>query len=162
MITRLTWTSIIHVRNRLSNFITHLVIQWNLNQNIASKIDGLTHWGWKTHICVSKLPIIWSDNSLSPGRRQAIIWTNAGILLLGPPRTTFNETLIKIHTFSFKKIPFKMSAGKWRPFWLGLNVLMQDCSISIANALFLKLYPSNWGTLIKLRCRVAVSNEKST
>ena len=29
--------------------------------------------------CVSKLIIISSDNSLSPGRRQAIIWTNAGI-----------------------------------------------------------------------------------
>ena len=25
-----------------------------------------------------------SDNSLAPGRRQAIIWTNAGILLIRP------------------------------------------------------------------------------
>ena len=34
----------------------------------------LTHfWGWVTHICVSKLTIIASDNGLSPGRRQAII-----------------------------------------------------------------------------------------
>ena len=33
-----------------------------------------------THICVSDLNIIGSDNGLSPGRRQAIIWTNAGIL----------------------------------------------------------------------------------
>ena len=31
------------------------------------------------HICVSKLTIIGSDHGLSPGRRQAIIWTNAGI-----------------------------------------------------------------------------------
>ena len=30
-----------------------------------------------------KLTIIGSDNGLSPGRRQAIIWTNAGILLIG-------------------------------------------------------------------------------
>ena len=37
-----------------------------------------------THICVSNLAIIGSDNGLSPGRRQAIIWTNAGILLIGP------------------------------------------------------------------------------
>ena len=29
------------------------------------------------HICVSKLTIIGSENGLSPGRRQAIIWTNA-------------------------------------------------------------------------------------
>ena len=29
-----------------------------------------------THICISKLTIIGSYNGLSPGRRQAIIWTN--------------------------------------------------------------------------------------
>ena len=39
----------------------------------------LTHWGRVTHLCVSKLTIIGSDNGLSPDRRQAIIWTNAGI-----------------------------------------------------------------------------------
>ena len=44
----------------------------------------LTHWGRVTHICVGKLTIIGSDNGLSPGRRQAIIWTYAGILLIGP------------------------------------------------------------------------------
>ena len=43
----------------------------------------LTHWGRVTHICVNILTIIGSDNGLSPGRRQAIIWTNAGILLIG-------------------------------------------------------------------------------
>ena len=32
------------------------------------------------HICVGKLIIIGSDNGLLPGRRQAIIWTSAGIL----------------------------------------------------------------------------------
>ena len=37
-----------------------------------------------THICVGNLTIIGSDNGLSPGWRQAIIWTNAGILLIGP------------------------------------------------------------------------------
>ena len=50
----------------------------------------LTHWGRETHICVGKLTIIASDNGLSPGRRQAIIWTNAGILLIGPLGTNFN------------------------------------------------------------------------
>ena len=43
-----------------------------------------THSGRVTHLCVSKQTIIGSDNGLSPGRRQAIIWTNAGILLVGP------------------------------------------------------------------------------
>ena len=83
----------------------------------------LTHWGRVTHICVSNLTIIGSDNGLSPDRRQAIIWTNAGILLIGPPGTNFNEILIEIHTFSFKKIHLKMLSGKWRPSRHGLNVL---------------------------------------
>ena len=83
----------------------------------------LTHWGRVTHICVSKLTIIGSDNGLSPARRQAIIWTNAGILLIGPLGTNFSEILIEILTFSFKKMHLKMSSGKWRPSCLGLNVL---------------------------------------
>ena len=73
------------------------------------------------HICVGT--IIGSDNGLSPGRRQAITWTNVGILLIGPLGTNFSEMLIEIHTFSFKKIHLKMSSGKWWPFCLGLNVL---------------------------------------
>ena len=60
---------------------------------------SLTHWGRMMHICVSKLSIIGSDNGLSPDRRQAIIWTNAGILLIGTSGTNFNEILFKIHTF---------------------------------------------------------------
>ena len=82
----------------------------------------LTHWGRVTHLCASKLTSIASDNGLSPRRRQAIIWTNAGILLIGPLGTNFNEILSEIHTFSFKKMRLKMSSGKWRPFCLGLNV----------------------------------------
>ena len=76
-----------------------------------------------THKCISKLTIIGSDNGLSPGRRQAIIWTNAGILLIWPLGTNVSEISIDIQTFSLKKIHFKMSSGKWRQFCLGLNVL---------------------------------------
>ena len=76
----------------------------------------LTHWGRVTHICVGKLTTIGSDNGLSPGRRQAIIWINAGILLIGPLETNFSEILIGIQTSSFKKIHLKMSSAKWRPF----------------------------------------------
>ena len=83
---------------------------------------SLTHWGRVTHICVVKLTITVSDNGLSPRRRQAIIWTNAGILLIGPLGTNFIEILIGIQTFSFKKMHLKMSSAKWRPFCLGLNV----------------------------------------
>ena len=83
----------------------------------------LTHWGRVTHICIGKLTIIGSDNGLSPGRRQAITWTNVRLLLIGPLGTNFSEMLIEIHTFSFKKIHLKVSSGKCRPFCLGLNVL---------------------------------------
>ena len=76
-----------------------------------------------THICVGNLIIIGSDNGLSPGWRQAIIWTNAGILLIEPLGTNFSEILIEILTFSFKKMRLKVSSAKWRPFCLGLNVL---------------------------------------
>ena len=60
----------------------------------------LTYWGRVTHICVNKLTIIGSDNGLSPDHRQAIIWTNAGILLIGLLGTNFSEILIEILTFS--------------------------------------------------------------
>ena len=87
------------------------------------ELFDLTHWGRVTHICVSKLTIIGSDNGLSPGRRQANIWTNAGILLMRPLETNFSEILIEIDAFSVKKIHLKMSSGKLRPFCLGLNEL---------------------------------------
>ena len=48
------------------------------------------------HICINKLTIIGSDNGLSPGRRQAIIWINDGILLIGPMVTNFSEILMEI------------------------------------------------------------------
>ena len=98
-----------------------------INQQLLdSPHNVLTHWGRVTYSCISKLTSIASDNGLSPGQRQAIIWTNAGILLIGPLGTNFSEILSEIHTFSFKKMRLKMS-GKWRPFCLCLNVL----SISI-------------------------------
>ena len=84
---------------------------------------ALTHWGQVTHICVGKLTDIDSDNGLSPERRQAIIWTNVGILLIGPFKNELQWILIGIHTFSFNKMHLKMSSAKWRPFCCGLNVL---------------------------------------
>ena len=83
----------------------------------------LTHWGRETHICVGNLTIIGSDNGLSPGRRQAIIGTNVGILLIGTWGTNFSEILIEMYIFSLKKMHLKVSSGKWRPFCLDLNVL---------------------------------------
>ena len=86
----------------------------------------LTHWGWVTDTCISKLTIIGSDNGLSHGRWHAIIWTNAGILLIWTLGTNFSEILIEIHIFSFKKMYLKMLSGKWQPFYLGLSVLLSE------------------------------------
>ena len=98
----------------------------------------LTHWGRVTHICVSKIAIIGSDNGLSPGRRQAIIWTSVGIVLIGPLGTNFNEILIEIYTFSFKKMYFKMSSGKWRPFCLCINMLAVFWNVKVVQGCCIK------------------------
>ena len=74
--------------------------------------NELTHWGRVTHICASQLTIIGSDNGLLPGRHQTIIWTNAGILLIGTWGTKFGEIIIEIELFSLKKIHFKILSAK--------------------------------------------------
>ena len=92
------------------------------------ELNKLTHWGRATHICVSKLTTIGSDNGLSPGRRQAIIWTIAGILLFGPLETNrwkFNlNSNIFIQENAFENVVWEMAS-----ICLGLNVLMSVCHI---------------------------------
>ena len=58
------------------------------------------------HVCVSKFTISGSDDGLSPGRHQAIIWINTGILLIWALGTNCSGILIKIDRFSFKKMHF--------------------------------------------------------
>ena len=101
-----------------------------------------------THICVSKLTTIGSDNGLLPGRREAIIWSNAGILVIGPLETNFSEIWIEMQIFSFKKTRLKMSSGKWRPFCLGLKVL--NCGFVLS---FVPIPSSCHGRDIKRPCR---------
>ena len=83
-----------------------------------TRFSELTYWGWVTYTCTDNLTIIGSGNGLSPDRRQAITWTNDGILFIGPLGTNFGEILIKLHTFSFKKMHLKMLSAKRRPFCL--------------------------------------------
>ena len=87
-----------------------------MGSSLSTDLAKLTHWGRAKHICVGKLIIIGSDNSLSPGRRQAIIWTSAGILLIWILGTNCSEILSEIHAFPCKKMHLKMSSAKWRPF----------------------------------------------
>ena len=109
-------------QHKSAHFTTYMVQLKIMAICYVNSLVTLTHWGPVTHICVGKLTIIDSDNGLLPGRRQTIIWTNAGRLLIGPLGTNFNEILIGIQTFSFKKMHLKMSSAKWRN-GLGLNVL---------------------------------------
>ena len=71
-----------------------------------------------TLICVSKLTSIGSDN----GRRRAVIWTNAGILLVRTLGITFSGILSEIHAFSYSKMHWKMWSEKCgylsRPQWV--------------------------------------------
>ena len=54
---------------------THSAINLPTHQFTRLSTGPLTHWGRVTQICVNKLTIIGSDNGLSPGRHQHIIWT---------------------------------------------------------------------------------------
>ena len=46
------------------------------------------------HMYVTKLTIIGLDIGLSPGRHQAITWTNAGILLIRNSGTNLSKIQI--------------------------------------------------------------------
>ena len=82
------------------------LIRWQLSRHHGTKIVN-SLWPSDAYICIGNLTIIGSDNGLLPGRHQAIIWTNAGLLLIPPLGTNFNEILIGIHTFSFKENEFE-------------------------------------------------------
>ena len=84
------------------------------------KICRINSLGPSEALYISKLTIIGSDNGLLPGRHQAIIWTNAGILLIGPLGTNFSEILIEIHTFPFKTMHLKMLSANGIYFVLAL------------------------------------------
>ena len=97
--------------------------------------NRLTHWGGVTHICISKLTIIGSDNGLLSGRAKPL--SEPLLELIGPLWTNFSGILIGIETFSFKKMHLKMSSAEWCPFCLGalstnLSLgFMRSCGIFI-------------------------------
>ena len=117
-----------HLNQNKSIFIT----KTNAFENVVCKMESLfssvlspnvflTHWGWVTHICVSKLTSIGSDNGLSPVRCRTIIWNNAVILLIGLLGANYIEILTKIHTFSVKKMHLKILSAKCLQFCLSLT-----------------------------------------
>ena len=130
----------VHVIHRIRVIITHtlellssliyitqstdyenFVKKWK-KTNIKSEGNPLTHWGRVTHICVIKLTVIGSDNGLSPGRRQAIIWTNDGILFFSyfeiPNKFQWNlkrNSSIFIHENAFANVVCAMAPILSRP-----------------------------------------------
>ena len=119
----------------------------------------LAHWGRVTHICVSKL-IIGSANGLSPGRRQAIIWTNAGIMLI--IRTLGNKlkwnlnrnSYIFIQENAFESVVWKTAAILSQP-----RCVKAQCTSIMANEAVSGLGISNWIDLSirQVGCRTHVS-----
>ena len=83
------------------------------------------------HICISKLTNIGSDTGLLPGRRQAIIQTNDGILLIEPLGTNLSEILIEIIRFYSRKCIWKCRLENGGHF-----VLASMCKAAIFTFLF--------------------------
>ena len=78
------------------------------------------YWGRVTHICVTKLNVIGSDNGyndLSPDQRSVIIWMNPGQLSIWPLGTNFSKLYTFIQENAFENVVWKMTA-----FCLGLSL----------------------------------------
>ena len=61
---------------------------------------------WRIYESVNNA-IIGLDNDLSPDRREAIIWINAGILFIWPLETQFNDIFIKYNYVHSRKCVWK-------------------------------------------------------
>ena len=94
--------------HQISQFVINSNLKYEatcwIRLNMSISIEFLTPWGRVMHICIGNLTVIGTDNGLSPGWCQAIIRTNAEILLSEPLETNFNEIVLEIHKFSFKKL----------------------------------------------------------
>ena len=109
------------------NFRRRMRLRYTKHKKLSTRLwnkatySTLIHWGRVAYIRVGKLTIIGSDNGLSPERHRAIIWTNAGTLLIGPLGTIFSEIVIEIQTFfsieenTFKNVVCEMLFISSRP-----------------------------------------------
>ena len=98
-----------------------IIYSWNCISWLAAQCV-LYFNSFRPYICVGNLTTIGSGNGLSPGRYQAIIWTNTGTFLIGRLETNFSQILIEITTVSFLKNAFENIVCKMTTiFFLGLN-----------------------------------------
>ena len=95
-----------------------------------------------TYICLNKLTSTGSDNGLSPGRRQATIWTNDGKILTRPLGTNFSEILNEIHFFiqesAFESVICKIAPILSRP------QCLNSLAAPFINKRSVKLTPGAW------------------
>ena len=82
----------------------------------------LTHWGW----ALVKEVVIGSYNGLLPVQHQAIIWTNAGLLLIVFFDNKFHWNW---NQFSHDKMNMKTSPAKWKQVCFGFNEFHKVCFI---------------------------------
>ena len=81
-------------------------------------------------MCIGNLIIIGLDNDLSPSRRQAIIWTSAGLFIISWTLGN-SEISTEMLASSFKKMRLKASSAKQRPFCLAtLDWAMVWCRLA--------------------------------
>ena len=133
-------------------------------------VQDINSLRWVTHICISKLTTIGWDTGLSPGWHQAIISTNAGILLIQTLGTNVSVIISEIHTFSMKKMHLKTSV-KWCPFCLSLNLSMHafwlvswKISIiihivkTIGHSILYKPIQAEWCIYVPMNCAIFVSD----
>ena len=78
----------------------------NMIPVVGYRVHYSTNWGRAIQIFVSKLTSIAADNDWSPGQHQAIIWTNARILLI--------ESLGTSMKFKSKSISFHSRISTWK------------------------------------------------
>ena len=80
----MVWTELVPITSETYTWYSHSQYQityFMAFREFCTRFYFLTHWGRVTQICVDNLTTITSDYDLPLSQRQAIIWTNAGILL---------------------------------------------------------------------------------
>ena len=85
----------------------------------------LTYLGLVKHLWVNKPNTIGSNNGLSSDRHQAIIWTSAKIII--DKNWTVSNNLqwnLNRNLYILVKENAFENVGKWRPFYIGLNVFI--------------------------------------
>ena len=117
-----------HLKNAFENVAckTAAIVFEPAKIHLPRWTHSVTYWDRVTHICVGNLITIGSDNGLSPGRCQVIIWTNTGIHIVY--WTTRNTPQWNVNRNSYIYIQGNtfVNVCKWRQFCLGLNMLIQD------------------------------------